>query len=55
MAWDPKDMPRNWGEFKAAVEAMGVKDADHIRYIDWSGNGGPPEISREDNGAIVID
>ncbi len=30
----------NWGEFKAAVEAQGINDADTIDYIDWSGPAG---------------
>lgn len=37
-------MPQNWGEFKAYLEAHGVKDEDEINYIDWSGHGGPPNI-----------
>lgn len=54
MAWDLKDMPQNWGEFKAALEALGVKDSDGIRYIDWSGHGSPPEVYRDEDGDICV-
>lgn len=54
MAWNPKDMPNNWGEFKAALDALGVKDSDGIRWIDWSGSGDPPEVVRDENGDIMV-
>jgi primase-polymerase (primpol)-like protein len=52
--WNPESTPTTWGEFKVAVEALGVKDSDGIRYIDWSGSGGPVEVGRDSNGDIEV-
>ena len=30
-----------WQEFKAAVDALGVKDTDEMWFIDWSGGDSP--------------
>jgi hypothetical protein len=54
MAQKIKDTPKTWGEFKAAVEALGVTDADEIWYIDWSGIGPPPTVERND-GKVTFD
>lgn len=36
--------PITWGEFKAAVEALGVSDGDQIDFIDCTPDG--PETIR---------
>jgi hypothetical protein len=36
-----------WGEFKAAVEAQGVKDDDELSWIDVSSFHCAPEVSRK--------
>jgi hypothetical protein len=43
-----------WGEFKAKVEEQGVTDEDTFLYIDAPGDG-PPVVSREDDGRVVIE
>ena len=36
-----EELPDTWGKFKRAVERLGVKDEDELRFIDWSSGNSP--------------
>ena len=49
-------MPKTitWAEFKAAVEAAGVQDADEIAWIDWSAPSSGVTVERYDDESVKV-
>lgn len=57
LAEQPERRAMTWGEFKAAVEAAGVKDGDEIGWIDISqkSSASDVEVARRGESVTIND